>query len=83
MYLLLRKEREEVYEFITEQLRKKYIRPSKSLQTALVFFCRKEGWKKAYGTELYVLNQMNHNVRIMNDKLYFVFLFFLFYFILF
>ena len=31
MYLLSRKEREEVYKFIEEQLRKRYIRPSKSL----------------------------------------------------
>ena len=37
VYSLLRKEREEMYEFITEQLRKGYIRPSKSLQIAPVF----------------------------------------------
>jgi len=32
MYLLSRKEREEVYEFIEEQLRKEYIKLLKSLQ---------------------------------------------------
>jgi len=44
VYLLSREEREEVYEFIQEQLRKEYIRPSKSPQIVLVFLCRKEGW---------------------------------------
>ena len=38
VYLLLREEREEVCKFISEQLRKGYIRPSKPPQTALVFF---------------------------------------------
>jgi len=31
VYLLLREKKEEIYEFIKEQLRKKYIRPSKLL----------------------------------------------------
>jgi len=43
---LLREEREEVREFIREQLRKGYIRPSKSPQTAPVFFVRKKDGKK-------------------------------------
>jgi len=40
MYLLSREEREEIHEFIEEQLRKGYIyiRLSKPPQTALVFF---------------------------------------------
>jgi len=38
VYLLSRKEKEEVHEFIGEQLRKEYIRPSKLSQMALVFF---------------------------------------------
>ena len=42
VYPLSRKEREEVREFIKEQLRKGYIRPSKSLQTAPVFFVGKK-----------------------------------------
>jgi len=38
MYLLSREEREEVYKFISEQLRKGYIRSLKLSQIALVFF---------------------------------------------
>ena len=38
--------RGEVYKFIEEQLRERYIRPSKSSQTALVFFVRKKNGKK-------------------------------------
>jgi len=41
MYLLSRKEREEVHKFIEEQLRKEYIRLLKLPQTTS--FCRKEG----------------------------------------
>ena len=41
-----RKEREEVREFVKEQLRKGYIQLSKSLQTALVFFVEKKDGKK-------------------------------------
>jgi len=46
IYLLSRKEREEMYEFIEEQLRKKYIRLSKSSQIVIVFFIRKKDSKK-------------------------------------
>ena len=46
VYPLLREEREEVREFIREQLRKGYIWPSKSLQTVLVFFVGKKDGKK-------------------------------------
>jgi len=46
VYLLPREEREEVREFIQEQLRKGYIRPSKSPQTAPVFFVGKKDGKK-------------------------------------
>ena len=46
VYLLSREEREEVQEFISEQLRKEYIRPSKLPQTALVFFIGKKDRKK-------------------------------------
>ena len=42
VYLLSREERKEVCEFILKQLRKEYIRPSKLLQIALVFFYGKE-----------------------------------------
>ena len=46
VYLLSREEREEVREFIREQLRKRYIWPSKSPQTVLVFFVGKRDGKK-------------------------------------
>jgi len=46
MYPLSREEREEVREFIQEQLRKGYIRLSKSPQTAPVFFVGKKNGKK-------------------------------------
>jgi len=46
VYPLSREEREEVHEFIQEQLRKGYIRPSKSPQMALVFFIGKKDGKK-------------------------------------
>jgi len=38
--------KEEVQEFVEEQLRKGYIRPSESLQISLVFFVRKKDKKK-------------------------------------
>ena len=46
MYPLSREEREEVREFMKEQLRKGYIQPSKSPQTALIFFVGKKDGKK-------------------------------------
>ena len=46
VYPLLREERKEVCEFILEQLRKEYIRSSKSPQIALVFFVGKKNSKK-------------------------------------
>ena len=46
VYPLSGEEREEVYEFISEQWRKRYIRPSKLSQTALVFFVGKKDSKK-------------------------------------
>ena len=46
IYPLLRVEREEVQKFVKDQLRKGYIRPSKSPQTSLVFFVPKKDGKK-------------------------------------
>jgi len=46
VYPLSREERGEVHEFIEEQLRKRYIRPSKSPQIAPVFFIGKKDGKK-------------------------------------
>jgi len=46
MYLLSRKERKEMYEFIQEQLRKKYIRLLKLPQMVSVCFVGKKNGKK-------------------------------------
>ena len=46
VYPLSREVREEVREFVKEQLRKGYIRPSKSPHTAPVFFVGKKRWKE-------------------------------------
>jgi len=42
IYLLSKMEREEVQKFMEDQLRKGYIRPSKSPQTSPVFFVGKK-----------------------------------------
>jgi len=57
VYLLSREEREEVNMFIQEQLRKGYIRPSKSPQTAPVFFIRKKDDKKRMVQDYRYLNK--------------------------
>jgi len=46
VYPLSREEREEVREFVQEQLRKRYIQLSKSPQIAPVFFVGKKDGKK-------------------------------------
>ena len=43
---ILREKKEEVREFVEEQLRKRYIQPLKSFQTLLVFFVEKKDRKK-------------------------------------
>jgi len=57
VYLLSREEREEMYEFISKQLRKGYIRPLKLPQTALVFFVRKKDGKKQMVQDYRYLNK--------------------------
>jgi len=57
VYPLSREEREEVYEFINEQLRKGYIRPLKLPQTALVFFVEKKDSKKHIVQDYQYLNK--------------------------
>ena len=52
-----REEREEVYEFISEQLRKVYIRLSKLSQMALVFFIGKKNGKKCVVQNYKYLNE--------------------------
>ena len=46
IYPLSRVEREKVQEFVEDQLRKGYIRPSKSPQTSTVLFVPKKDGKK-------------------------------------
>jgi len=46
IYSLLRIERKKVQKFVKNWLRKRYIRPSKSLQTSPVFFVLKKDGKK-------------------------------------
>ena len=55
-YPLSRVEREEVQEFVKDQLRKRYIRPSKSLQTSPVFFVPKKDGKKRMVQDYQYLN---------------------------
>ena len=57
MYPLSRGEREEVREFIREQLRKGYIWPSKSLQMAPIFFVGKKDEKKQIVQDYWYLNK--------------------------
>ena len=56
IYLLSRVEREEVQEFIKDQLRKRYIRPSKSPQILSVFFVPKKDKKKRMMQDYWYLN---------------------------
>jgi len=50
---MLRQEKEEVREFVKEQLCKGYIRPSKLLQTLPVFFMgERRGWYKIIGISI-------------------------------
>ena len=57
VYPLSREEREKVQEFIKEQLRKGYIRPSKLPQTALVSFVGKKDRKKRMVQDYQYLNE--------------------------
>ena len=57
IYPLSREKRKEVREFIQEQLRKRYIRPSKSFQTVLVFFVGKKNRKKRMVQDYRHLNE--------------------------
>jgi len=65
VYPLSREEWEEVHEFIAEQLRKEYIRPSKLSQTALVFFVGKKDGKKQMVQDYRYLNEWT----VKNDYL--------------
>ena len=73
MYPLSREEREEVREFMKEQLRKGYIQPSKSPQTALVFFVGKKDGKKRMVQDYRYLNEWtiknNYLLPLISDVL--------------
>ena len=68
-----RKEREEVREFVKEQLRKGYIQPLKSPQTALVFFVGKKDGKKQIVQDYKYLNEWtiknNYPLLLISDVL--------------
>jgi len=70
---LSREEREEVREFVKEQLRKDYIRPSKSPQTAPVFFVGKKDGKKRMVQDYRYLNEWtiknNYPLPLISDVL--------------
>ena len=57
VYPLSREERGEVWEFIKEQLRKRYIRLSKLPQIAPVFFVGKKDGKKQMVQNYWYLNE--------------------------
>jgi len=65
MYSLSKEEREEVHEFISEQLRKGYIRPSKSPQMAPVFFVGKKNRKKCIVQDYRYLNKWTIKIIIL------------------
>ena len=73
VYPLSREEREEVREFMKEQLRKGYIRPSKSPQMAPVFFVGKKDGKKRMGQNYRYLNEWmiknNYPLPLISDIL--------------
>ena len=73
VYSLSREEREEVREFVKEQLRKGYIWPSKSPQTVPVFFVRKKDGKKRMVQDYRYLNEWtiknNYPLPLISDVL--------------
>jgi len=56
-YLISRQEKKEVREFVEEQLRKEYIRPSKLPQTLPVFFVEKKNEMKRMVQDYWYLNK--------------------------
>ena len=65
MYPLSREEREEMHEFISEQLKKGYIRPSKLPQMALVVFVGKKDSKKWIVQDYRYLNEWTIKIIIL------------------
>ena len=73
VYPLSREEREEVREFVKEQLRKGYIQLSKSPQMAPVFFVGKKDGKKRMVQDYWYLNEWtiknNYPLLLISDVL--------------
>ena len=73
VYPLSREEREEIREFLKEQLRKRYIQPLKSLQMVPVFFVRKKDRKKQMVQDYRYLNKWtiknNYLLPLISDVL--------------
>jgi len=73
VYPLSREEREEVREFVKEQLRKGYIRPSKSPQMVPIFFVEKKNGKKRIVQDYRYLNEWtvknNYPLPLISDIL--------------
>jgi len=65
VYPLSREEREEMCEFISEQLRKRYIRPLKLPQMAPVFFVGKKDRKKHMIQDYRYLNEWTIKIIIL------------------
>ena len=57
IYPLFKNKREEVQKFVDDQLRKRYIRPSKFPQTSLVFFVGKKDGRKRIVMDYHSLNE--------------------------
>jgi len=57
IYSLFKNKREEVQKFVDDQLRKRYIRPSKFPQTSLVFFVEKKDGRKRIVMDYHSLNE--------------------------
>ena len=73
VYLLSREERDEVREYVKEQLQKGYIQPSKSLQIVPVFFVGKKDSKKRMVQDYRYLNEWtiknNYPLPLISDIL--------------
>ena len=71
IYPLSKNEREEVQNFVEDQLRKGYIRPSKSLQTLPVFFVGKKDGSKQMVMDYHNLNSQtvknNHPLPLITE----------------
>jgi len=63
IYLLSREKRGEMHKFINKQLKKRYTRPSKSPQTATVFFVGNKNTKKRIVQDYKYLNEWTINFR--------------------